>query len=77
LGKTYTGDFPNNKHFVNDGEYEQFLMKDANEPIIELEIFEQVKEEIKRRSTVEIVNGTVKRKGTHYSAKQFKNEKHE
>ncbi len=72
LGKTYTGDFPNNKQFMNDGECEQFLMKDAHEPIIDSEKFEQVQEEMKRRSNIEIVNGAVKRKGTHYSAKREK-----
>lgn len=77
LGKTYTGDFPNNRQFVNDGEHEQFLMKDAHEPIIELEKFEQAQEEIKRRSSIEFVNGAVKRKATHYSTKRLKNEKNE
>ncbi|NLF41932.1 MAG: recombinase family protein [Bacteroidales bacterium] len=72
LGKIYTGDFPNNKQFLNDGEHEQFLMKDAHEPIIELEKFKQAQEEIKRRSNIEIVNGAAKRKGTHYSSKREK-----
>lgn len=70
LGKTYTGDFPNNKQLMNDGEHEQFLMKDAHEPIMGIEIFEQAQEEMKRRSNVEIVNGAVKRKNTHYSSKR-------
>lgn len=74
LGKTYTGDFPNNKQFLNDGEHEQFLMKDAHEPIIGLEKFEQVQEEMKQRSNIEIVNGAAKRKGTHYSTKREKPE---
>lgn len=74
LGKTYTGDFPNNKQFMNDGEHEQFLMKDAHEPIIELEKYEKVQEEMKRRSNIEIVNGEVKRKDTHYSSKRKKPE---
>ena len=70
LGKTCTGDFPSNKQFLNDGEHEQFLMKDAHEPIIGIEKFEQAQEEMKRRSNIEIVDGAVKRKGTHYSSKQ-------
>ncbi|KAF0194234.1 MAG: recombinase [Bacillota bacterium] len=77
LGKTYTGNFPNNKQFLNDGEHEQFLMKDAHEPIIGLKKFEQVQEEMKQRSNIEIVNGASKRKRTHYSTKRLKNEKHE
>lgn len=77
LGKTYTGDFPNNRQFMNDGEHEQFLMKDAHEPIIELEKFEQVKMEMERRSNMEIINGVARRKRTHYSTKRIKNEKHE
>ncbi|WP_051533786.1 recombinase family protein [Desulfitibacter alkalitolerans] len=74
LGKTYTGDFPNNRQFMNDGEHEQFLMKDAHEPIIELKKYEKVQEEMKRRSNIEIVNGAVKRKDTHYSSKRKKQE---
>ncbi|MBK5242617.1 recombinase family protein [Clostridium sp.] len=70
VGKTYSGDFPNNNQRKNDGEHEQFLMKNAHEPIIEEEKFEQVQEEIKRRSNIEIVNGKVRRKGTHYSVKR-------
>ena len=52
-------------------------MKDAHEPIIELEKFEQVQEEMKQRSNTEIVNGAARRKRTHYSTKRLKNEKHE
>lgn len=70
LGKTYTGDFPNNKQRINNGEKEQFLMKNAHEPIIEEEKFEQVQEEMKRRSNVEIVFGKSKRKASHYSSKK-------
>lgn len=77
LGKTYTEDFPKNRQFVNDGEHEQFLMKDAHEPIIELEKFEQVQKEMECRSNIEIVNGKTKRKRTHYSTKRFNNGKHE
>lgn len=72
LGKTYSGDFPNNKQLQNRGEQEQFLMKNAHEPIIEDEKFEQVQEEMKCRSNVEIVFGKLKRKGTHYSSKREK-----
>jgi len=77
LGKTYTGDFPNNRQFMNDGEHEQFLMKDAHEPIIEFEKFEQVQMEMKRRSNMDIINGVARRKRTHYSTKRLQNEKHE
>ena len=72
LGKTYDGDFPNNKQRKNRGEQEQYLKKDAHEPIIELEKFEQVQTERERRCNVEIVNGKTKRKETHYSAKREK-----
>lgn len=72
LGKTYTGDFPNNKQRINTGEQDQFLMRSAHEPIIEEERFEQVQEEMKRRSNIEIVNGKAIRKGTHYSSKREK-----
>ena len=54
LGKTYDGDFPNNKQRKNHGEQEQYLKKDAHEPIIELEKFEQVQAERERRCNIEI-----------------------
>ncbi|WP_330389648.1 recombinase family protein [Cellulosilyticum sp. I15G10I2] len=71
LGKTYTGQFPNNQQKVNRGAQEQYLMKDAHEPIINIGVFKQVQEEMKHRSNIELVNGKAKRKGTHYSAKKI------
>ena len=71
LGKTYSSDFPKNKQQKNEGDHDQFLMKNAHEPIIEENIFNAVQEEIKRRSNVEIdVTGEKKRKSTHYSSKR-------
>lgn len=70
LGKICTGRYPNNKQKVNQGQQEQFLMKEAHEPIVTEEIFEQVQEEMKRRSNIEVVDGKAKRKSTHYSAKK-------
>ncbi|HZJ77414.1 MAG TPA: recombinase family protein [Clostridia bacterium] len=70
IGKTYTGDFPNNKQQKNDDGQDQFLMKNAHEPIIEEENFEQVQEEMKRRSNIEIVFGKAVRKGNRYSSKR-------
>lgn len=72
LGKTYTADFPNNNQCVNRDNQEQYLMKNVHEPIIEVEKFELVQKEIKRRSNIEFVNGRVKGKGTHYSSKRKK-----
>jgi DNA invertase Pin-like site-specific DNA recombinase len=72
IGKTYSGDFPNNKQRRNNGEQDQFLMKDAHEPIIESKIFEKVQAEMKSRSNIEIVYGKARRKGTHYSTKRGK-----
>ena len=69
LGKTYTGQYPNNKQKVSQGSQDRFLMKEAHQPIISKEIFEQAEEEIKRRSNIELVDGKSKRKNTHYSAK--------
>lgn len=74
LGKTCTGNFLNNKQRINCGDQEQFMMKDAHEPIIELEKFEQVEEEMKCRNNIEIVFGKAKRKGTHYSSKREKHD---
>ncbi|KGM94332.1 recombinase family protein [Clostridium botulinum] len=70
LGKTYTTAFPNNKQCVNRGDQEQYLLKNAHEPIINLAKFELVQEEMKRRSNIEIVDGEQKRKDTHYSVKK-------
>lgn len=75
LGKTYTGTYPNNKQKVNNGEQEQFIIQDAHEPIISIEIFEQVQQEIKRRSNIEMVDGKAKRKSTHYSAGEIRRNK--
>lgn len=75
LGKTYTGQFPNNQQKVNDGAQEQYLMKDAHEPIISIEVFEKVEEEMKRRSNIEIIDGKAKRKTTHYSAGDVRRKK--
>ena len=47
-------------------------MENNHEPIISIDIFEQVQEEIKRRSNIEIVEGETKRKSTHYSVKSMK-----
>ena len=74
VGKTYSGDFPNNKQRQNRGEQEQFLMKNAHEPIINEEIYDRVQAEMQRRSNTEVVNGKTKRKDTHYSSKQEKPE---
>ncbi|MGN9163010.1 recombinase family protein [Clostridium sulfidigenes] len=70
LGKTYTGTFPNNKQQRNYGDKEKYLLENAHEPIIEHEKFEKVQEEIIHRSNVEIVDGKIKRKRTHYSSKK-------
>lgn len=40
---------------MNDGEHEQFLMKDTHEPIVDSGKFEEVQVEMKRRSNIEIV----------------------
>ncbi|NLM49144.1 MAG: hypothetical protein GX198_10200 [Epulopiscium sp.] len=62
--------FPNNKQQINHGEQEKYLLENAHEPIIELEKFEQVQEEMRRRSNVEVIEGKIKRKGTRYSTKK-------
>ncbi|WP_337527581.1 recombinase family protein [Zhenhengia sp.] len=69
LGKTYTTAFPDNKQKINRGQYGQFLKEEAHEPIVSSELFEQVQEEIKRRSNIEVVDGKKQRKKTHYSSK--------
>lgn len=74
LGKTYTGAYPNNKQKVNMGEQEKFIMQDAHGSIISIDIFEHVQEEIKNRSNIEIVDGRARRKNTHYSSKNIKDE---
>lgn len=37
-------------------------MEEAHEPIIPIEVFEQLQEEMKRRSNIEVVNGEKKEK---------------
>ncbi len=69
LRKTYTGQFPDNQQKINCGEQEQYLIKDAHEPIIPIDVFEKVQEEIKSRSNIEVVDDKAKRKSTHYSSK--------
>ena len=71
LGKTYTIGFPNNKQKINRGQYGLFLMEEAHDPIISKKTFEQVQEEMKRRSNIEVVCGRRQRKKTHYSAKKI------
>ncbi len=44
-------------------------MENNHEPIISIEVFEKVQEEISIRSNIEIVDGKAKRKSTHYSSK--------
>ncbi len=73
LGKSYAGEFPNNRQHINRGEHEQFLRKNAHEPIISEELFDRVQEEMKRRSNIERYAGIPKRKSTHYSVKRDKN----
>ena len=67
LGKTCTGEFPDNKQRINRGQVQQYLMKEGHTPLIASEIFEKVQEELKRRSNLEIVNGKAQRKTNHQS----------
>jgi|GEM_PF-2467959 len=57
---------------INCGEQEQYLIKDPHEPIIPIDVFEKVQEEIKSRSNIEVVDDKAKRKSTHYSAGELK-----
>jgi hypothetical protein len=58
------------RELINNGEQEQFLMKNAHEPIIDHDKFEQVQAEMKMRSNIDMAEGTKRRKNTHYSSKQ-------
>ena len=71
LGKTCTGEFPNNKQVINRNQSARFFMEEGHTPLISKELFEKVQEEIKRRSNIEIVDGEAIRKDTHYSAKKI------
>ena len=68
LGKTCTGELPDNKQRLNRGQVQQYLMKEGHTPLIASEIFEKVQAELKRRSNLEIVNGKAQRKNSQYSA---------
>ena len=70
LGKTFTDDFPKNKQRINRGQQERYLAEDAHEPIIDIQTFEKVQEEMKRRSNVGIVDGRYMRKKSHYSSRK-------
>jgi hypothetical protein len=69
-GKTYTGRFPRNRQYVNHGEREMFLAKNAHAPIINQETFDQAQTERTRRSSINLADGQEKRKNTHYSSKR-------
>ncbi|WP_410497298.1 recombinase family protein [Cellulosilyticum sp. ST5] len=71
LVKACTGEFPNNKQMNNRGQAVHFLVEKGHIPLISNELFEKVQEEIKKRSNIEIVDGKVQRKDTHYSAKDI------
>lgn len=72
LGKTYTDEFPNNRQHINKGENARYRAEDAHEAIIDMEMFEQVHKETDRRSSIEVVDGVVRRKETHYSGKKIR-----
>ena len=42
VGKTYTGEFPNNKQHMNKGEKARYRAENTHKPIIDMEMFEQV-----------------------------------
>ena len=69
--KNLSGEFPNNKQKINRGKIEQFLAEEAHSPIIAKEVFEQVQEELHRRSNIKIVDGKRIRKDTPYSTKNI------
>ena len=69
LGKTYTDTYPSSKQRVNNGAHDKYLMENNHEPIISIEVFENVQESIRARSNIEIIDGKVRRKNTHYSSK--------
>lgn len=58
LQKTYRKDYISKKVKVNNGEYAKYLIEENHEPIIDLDTFNKVQEEIARRSayTVPITN---------------------
>lgn len=69
VGKTFKGEFPSNKRHYNRGEHKVYQMKNAHEPIIRREIFEQAQHERKLRSNIEAHGGKIVRKNTKYSMK--------
>jgi site-specific DNA recombinase len=70
LGKTFTDEFPKNKQRINRGQQERYLAEDAHVPIIDIQTFEKVQEEMRRRSNVGIVDGRFMRKKSHYSSRK-------
>ncbi len=70
VGKTYGGEFPDNKRYSNRGEHNQYLASNTHQPIISTEIFNKVTVERQRRSNLEVIDGKAVRKSTHYSGKK-------
>jgi DNA invertase Pin-like site-specific DNA recombinase len=69
VGKTYSGEFPNNRRHRNQGEKDMWLVENAHEPIIPRDVFEKARQERARRSNFTMVDGKPVRKDTHYSMK--------
>lgn len=69
--KTYSEGEPKSKRKINKGEHAIVEIANHHEPIIPLELYEKVQQEIIARSNIEIgEDGTKKRKSTKYSAKK-------
>ena len=73
VGKTYAGEFPDNKRYRNKGERSKFLSEETHAPIIRHETFEQAQQEKEKRSNIHTVDGKTVRKDTHYSTRISEN----
>ena len=57
LQKTYTSDFLTKKKVRNDGQYPQYYIRDAHDPIVPREVFTRVQGELLRREEIRAKTG--------------------
>lgn len=68
LQKTYTVDFLSKKRVTNDGIVPQYYVTDCHDPIISREVFQQVQDELTRRSSIPArKNGAKRQYSSRYS----------
>lgn len=70
VGKTYCGDFPNNRRIKNQGQRAKYQMADSHPAIVSQEQYDRVQLEKSMRSNIQIDSSGKSRKCTRYSMKR-------